>query len=112
MPDQAVSSSQQSSRRVHQRGSVSVMVLAWCAITAISVIAVAHTGERLATHQYLQHGADAVALAWVSRGSDVAQALAEIYNVKITQADTSDGRVRVWVRRGDHIASATAQYTQ
>ena len=98
--------------RSRQTGAVSMMVLTWAAITNACVFAVMSTGGKLATRQHLQHGADAVALAWVSRGSDTAQSLAQIYGIAITAVDTSNNRVRVWVQKGDHIASATAQYTQ
>lgn len=98
--------------RTKQTGSVSIMVLIWAAITSACVFAVMNTGEKLATRQHLQHGADAVALAWVSRGADTAQLLAQIYGIAITAVDTSNNRVRVWVQQGDHNGSATAQYTQ
>lgn len=95
-----------------ERGSITPVVLIWFAFSVLSILGVARTGEKLASRQHVQHGADAVALAWVSVGSDMAERLAQIYNVQITQSEVGNGRVRVWVQRGDHNASATAQYTQ
>ena len=88
------------------------MVLAWWALTALSIIAIAHTGTELLLRQRTQHAADAVALAWVSRGSDAGRFVASAYNTTVTRVEDERHRVRVWVRQGDHNASATAQYTQ
>lgn len=98
--------------RFNQRGSVTTMVLAWWALTALSIIAVAHTGTELLSRQRTQHAADAVALAWVSRGSDAGRFVASAYNTTVTRVEDEGHWVRVWVRQGDHNASATAQYTQ
>ena len=88
------------------------MVLAWWALTVLSIVAITHTGSELLTRQRTQHAADAVALAWVSRGSDAGQIVAQAYNATVKQVEDQAHRVRVWVRLGDHTASATAQYTQ
>ncbi len=88
------------------------MVLAWWALTVLSIVAITHTGAELLSRQRTQHAADAVALAWVSHGSDEGQFVANAYNATVTQVEDNGHRVRVWVKQGDHIASATAQYTQ
>jgi len=88
------------------------MVLAWWALTVLSIVAITHTGAELLSRQRTQHAADAVALAWVSHGSDEGQFVANAYNTTVTQVEDNGHRVRVWVKQGDHIASATAQYTQ
>ena len=98
--------------RLRQRGSITTMVLAWWALTVLSIVAIAQTGSQLLLRQRTQHAADAVALAWVSRGSDAGRFVADVYNTTVTRVEDEGHRVRVWVKQGDHNASATAQYTQ
>ena len=88
------------------------MVLVWWALTVLSLVAISQTGQQLLIRQRTQHAADSVALAWVSRGSDAGDIVAKAYEVAVTQVEDEGFRVRVWVTRGDHTASATAQYTQ
>lgn len=88
------------------------MVLAWWALTVLSIVAITTTGTELLLRQRTQHAADAVALAWVAGGSDAGQLVASAYNAHVKQVEDQGQRVRVWVRLGDHTASATAQYTQ
>jgi murein tripeptide amidase MpaA len=88
------------------------MTLAWWAITVLSIVSISHTGRELLSRQHAQHAADAVALAWVSRGSNAGQTVANAYDAIVTRAKDEGSRVRVWITRGDHQASATAQYTQ
>jgi ABC-type molybdate transport system ATPase subunit len=88
------------------------MVLAWWALTVLAIVAIAHTGTELFSRQRTQHAADAVALAWVSRGSNAGTFVANTYNATVKQVEDQGHRVRVWVQMGDHTVSATAQYTQ
>lgn len=87
------------------------MVLAWWALTVLSIVAIATTGTELLLRQRTQHAADAVALAWVSRGYDAGTVVAISYNAVVTRVEDEGQRVRIWVQLGDHTASATAQYT-
>lgn len=88
------------------------MVLAWWALTVLAIVAISHTGTELLVRQRAQHAADAVAVAWVSRGRDAGALIARAYDIKVKQVEDHGQRVRVWVQLGDHTASATAQYTQ
>ena len=101
-------------RRTHltPRGSITSMVLAWWTLTVLSLVAITHTGQQLLVKQRTQHAADSVALAWVAHGSDAGRVVATAYAVAVKKVEDEGSRVRVWVTRGDHIASATAQYTQ
>lgn len=96
----------------NQRGSITSMVLVWWGLTVLSLVAITNTGQQLLLKQRTQHAADAIALAWVSRGSDAGQIVATAYEVAVKKVVDEGFRVRVWVTRGDHTASATAQYTQ
>jgi hypothetical protein len=98
--------------RVTQRGSITVVVLSWCVVTVIMLFGITQVGSELLHRQHLQHGADAIALAWVSGDKSDADQLARAYGAAVVRAEVEPGRVRVWVQRGDHLASATAQYTQ
>jgi uncharacterized protein involved in response to NO len=103
---------ERSSQRALQQGSITSMTLVWWTITVLSIVAISHTGRDLLSHQRTQHAADAVALAWVSRDSNAGQTVANAYDAIVTRVEDEGSRVRVWVTRGDHKASATAQYTQ
>jgi hypothetical protein len=94
------------------KGSITTTVAAWWVLTLLSVVAIAHTGEALLSRQRVQHAADAVALAWVSQGGEAGLLVSSAYEVTVIKTERDGDRVRVWVRLGDHIASATAQYTQ
>jgi len=100
------------SSRVRQRGSITGVVLSWCVITVFMLFGVTQVGSELRDRQHLQHGADAIALAWVSGDQSNADQVARAYGAAVIRAEVESGRVRVWIQRGDHIASATAQYTQ
>jgi hypothetical protein len=98
--------------RKGHRGSITTSVLAWWSLTLVSMFAIAHTGGELLDRQRLQTAADAIALAWVAQGPDAGQLVAQTYDAVVTKYERTGDRVRVWVTRGDHKASATAQYTQ
>ena len=96
--------------RSHQRGSITSIALAWWALTVLSLVTITNTGRQLLIRQRTQHAADAVALAWVSRGSGAGAIVASAYDMAVTMVQDSGNRVRVWVTRGDRTSSATAQY--
>jgi hypothetical protein len=99
-------------QRFNTRGSITVVSLTWFAVTFMTMAAVTHVGSELLQRQRAQHAADAIALAWMDRGETAGRQLAGVYGVRLMRVESDADRVRVWVQRGDHNASATAQYTQ
>lgn len=92
----------------HQRGSISVLSVLWCAFTLMGVMLISHGTNVVQQRTFAQESADSIALAAVIGGQQSADTLGDILNVTITQLKISEDGVVVKVRVGQFTATSSA----
>ena len=92
----------------HQRGSISVLSVLWCAFTLTGVMLISHATDVVQQRAFAQESADFIALAAVIGGQQSADTLEGILNVTISQLELSEDGAVVKVKVGLFTATSSA----
>ena len=75
--------------RAHERGNISILSLWWVCITLAGCVSIVAATSVVQQRAMLQWNADAIALAYVTRGSADAYLLARAMGVTLTRVEKS-----------------------
>ena len=101
-------SKQSQNLSARDRGNISIISVAWLALTALACSALVVATAVVRERAYLQHSADVVTLAFAQRGERDAQRLAEFAGVSIVNIEQVDSSVTVTIRNRHGLARASA----